>query len=117
MPGERRPTLGAGTTTRLDATGAGRIELGPNNSRGPANWRVTGVIVQTNRPGQAPVPRAVVYLDDESSPANVQGLSYDGSFAQGRCDITLTRGQKLICLWSGGQSGDTASLTLTGEKW
>jgi hypothetical protein len=63
------------------------------------------------------VPRAVVYQDDTSNPSNAQGLSYDGSFAQGRCDITLSRGQKLICQWSGGQSGDRASMTLTGEKW
>jgi hypothetical protein len=57
-----------------------------------------------------------VYLDQQSA-SGTQGLSYDGSFAQGSCDLTLTRGQKIICVWSGGQAGDQASLTLTGEKW
>lgn len=111
-----RTALTIGVQVTLDASGAGTVELGPDASRGPAYWRVDGVILQTDRPGQAPVPRAVVYLDDAIA-QNSQGLSYDGSFAQGRCDITLTRGQKLICQWSGGQSGDVATMTLTGEKW
>ena len=117
MADKPRPVLNAAVSVTLNASGAGTVELGPDNARGPANWRVTGVILLTNRPGVAPIPRAVVYQDDPSNPANVQGLSYDGSFAQGRCDITLTRGQKLICQWSAGQSGDRASMTLTGEKW
>lgn len=94
----------------------GTVELGPDGSKGPANWHVDGVILQTSRPGTAPIPRAVVYLTDAVSD-NTQGLSYDGSFAQGACDITLTRGQKLVCIWTGGQAGDTASMTVTGERW
>lgn len=100
----------------LDAAGAGTGRLGPGAGRGPANWRVDGVVLQTDRPGQAPIPRAVVYLD-QTSPAGVQGLSYDGSFAQGACDITMARGQELICEWTGGLAGDIASMTVTGEKW
>jgi hypothetical protein len=109
-------TLQAGDTVTLDAAGGGTITLGPDSSRGPATWRITGVIVQTNRPGQSPIPRVQVYLDRVSPDAS-QGLSYDGSFAQGACDLTITRGQNLICVWAAGQAGDEASLTLTGEKW
>lgn len=108
--------LQASDHVTLNASGAGTVSVGPDQSRGPANWRVTGVILQTTRPGVAPIPRAQVYLDDQV-PAQSQGLSYDGSFAQGSCDIPLGRGQKLICAWSGGQSGDVATMTLTGEKW
>lgn len=108
--------LQAAATVTLNASGAGTVSIGPDAARGPANWRVNGVILQTSRPGTAPIPRAQVYLDDQV-PGQSQGLSYDGSFAQGACDITMTRGQKLICAWSGGQSGDVASMTLTGEKW
>lgn len=111
-----RSTLNLGASVTLNASGAGTISLGPDSSRGPANWHVTGVIVQTSRPGQAPIPRVVVYLDTQD-PSGTQGLSYDGSFAQGACDLNLSRGQSLICVWSGGQSGDTASFTVTGEKW
>lgn len=116
MPEPTRSTLNIGTTIALDASGDGTATLGPDSSRGPANWNVTGVIVQTDRPGQSPIPRAVVYLDQQSA-SGTQGLSYDGSFAQGSCNLTLSRGQKLICVWSGGQSGDQASFTITGEKW
>lgn len=116
MPEPVRSTLNLGTTITLNASGGGTATLGPDSSRGPANWHVTGVIVQTNRPGLAPVPRVVVYLNEQSA-SGTQGLSYDGSFAQGSCDLMVTRGQSIICVWSGGQSGDQASLTLTGEKW
>jgi hypothetical protein len=116
MAEQQRSTLNTGGSVRLDATGSGRLELGPDSSRGPAHWRVDGVILQTNRPGKAPIPRAQVYLD-EAQPTNSQGLTYDGSFAQGRCDLVLGRGQKLVCVWTGGLSGDTASMTITGEKW
>lgn len=112
-------TSGNGKSVTLALVGGvvtGTVELGPDGSKGPANWRVDGVIIQTTRPGAAPIPRAQVYLND-ASPENSQGLSYDGSFAQGACDITLSRGQKLVCVWTGGQVGDLAYMTVTGERW
>lgn len=111
-----RSTLNTAGSVTLSAAGAGTVSLGPDSARGPANWRVSGVIVQTTRPGQAPIPRVQVYLDQQD-PSGSQGLSYDGSFAQGACDLNLSRGQQLICSWTGGQSGDVASFTVTGEKW
>jgi hypothetical protein len=113
---QRRQVLTIGGSVTLNASGTGTVSLGPDSARGPATWRVDGVILQTNRPGQAPIPRAVVYLDEEAT-ERAQGLSYDGSFAQGRCNLTVTRGQKLVCTWTGGQAGDQAVMTLTGEKW
>lgn len=108
--------LGIGRSVTLNASGAGTITLGPDSGRGPATWHVDGVIIQTTRPGTAPIPRAQVYLN-EATADNSQGLSYDGSFAQGSCDLTLARGEVLICVWAGGQSGDVATMTITGEKW
>lgn len=111
-----RYNLQQGATVVLDADGNGRISLGPSASAGPATWHVTGVIVQTNRPGKAPVPRVQVWLDQDSA-QGAQGLTYDGSFSQGRCDLTITRGQVVIVQWTGGQAGDIASCTVTGERW
>lgn len=116
MAEPRRYPLNKAVTVTLNASGSGTATLGPDAGRGPANWSVDGVILQTNRPGQAPVPRAVVYLDDQSS-GSTQGLTYDGSFAQGRCNILVVRGQQIIVTWTGGQAGDTATVTVTGEKW
>jgi hypothetical protein len=113
---EQRTRLTIGKSVTLNASGTGTVQLGPDGGRGPATWRVDGVILQTTRPGQAPIPRAQVYLGD-AVPDNAQGLSYDGSFAQGRCDLELARGQTLTCVWTGGQAGDVATMTLTGEKW
>jgi hypothetical protein len=113
---ENRSNLNASQAVTLDANGSGRVELGPSTSAGPANWRVDGVIIQTDRPGEAPIPRVQVYLDQEN-PSGSQGLSYDGSFNQGTVDLTIGRGSNLIAVWSGGQAGDRASMTVTGEKW
>lgn len=113
---DRRYRLTAAGTVTFDATGSGTARLGPDAVRGPANWQVTGVILKTSRPGEAPVPRAEVYID-RVSPECLQGITYDGSFAPGRCSFTIARGQVIIVVWSGGQSGDTASVTATGEKW
>jgi len=112
---QRRYNLTASATVTLNASGTGTVSIGPD-AQGPATWEINGVILQTNRPGVAPIPRAQVYLDQAVAAAS-QGLSYDGSFAQGTCDLTIIRGQVLIVQWTGGQSGDQASVTVTGEKY
>lgn len=111
----RRVPLNLGTTVTLNAAGSGTARIGPDSSRGPAVWIIDGVILTNGRPGQAPIPRVQVYVDSVS-PANRQGLSYDGSFAQGKCDIRLTRGQQVLAVWDAGQSGDICEFTVTGWK-
>jgi len=111
----RRVPLNLGTTVTLNAAGSGTARIGPDSSRGPAVWIIDGVILTNGRPGQAPIPRVQVYVDS-ISPANRQGLSYDGSFAQGKCDIRLTRGQQVLAVWDAGQSGDICEFTVTGWK-
>lgn len=105
--------LNKAASVTLDANGNGMATLGPD--QGPPNWRIDGVILQTNRPGVAPIPRAVVYSTGTGA-QNTEGLTYDGSFDQGAADITLTRGQQLIVTWTGGKPGDIATVTVTGEK-
>jgi len=107
--------LTAGRTVVLDASGGGQVSLGPD-SPGPANWRVTGIVVQTNRPGKSPIPRVQIYLN-EVDPTNSLGVSFNGSFQPFGGEQVLTRGQHLIIAWSGGQAGDQATATVNGEKW
>jgi len=112
----KSPLKASGRVT-LDASGNGILKLGPDNvGSGPSNWNVTGVLGRTNRPGKAPVPRLEVYLDHDDE-SGAEGVTYDGSFAQGACDITMIRGQQIIAKWFGGSPGDIASLTLSGWKW
>lgn len=109
-------SLSASGSVVLDTNGAGQVAVGPQDAAGPAVWNVDGVIVQTDRPGQAPIPTVQIYLD-QISPANSQGLTYDGSFNQGQAtNVRVTRGSHLIAVWAGGQAGDTATLTVTGTK-
>jgi hypothetical protein len=111
----RRTPLNTGTSIRLNAAGDGTASIGPDSARGPAVWIIDGVILTNGRPGQAPIPRVQVYIDTVSA-ANRQGLSYDGSFAQGKCDIRLTRGQQILAVWAAGQPGDICEFTVTGWK-
>ena len=111
----RRISLNTGVPVTLDASGNGTARLGPDSARGPAVWNIDGVILTNGRPGQAPIPRVQVYIDTVSA-ANRQGLSYDGSFAQGKCDIRLTRGQQILAVWAAGQPGDICEFTVTGWK-
>jgi hypothetical protein len=106
--------LTQGVSGLLDGTGAAELSIGPDS--GPANWRVTSVIVQTDRPGQAPIPRVQLYLDTVA-PTNSIGIGYDGSFGQFVGEQVLSRGQHIIAVWTGGQAGDQATVTVNGEKW
>jgi hypothetical protein len=117
MPVSVLGTSGNVTLATVAGTVTGSVTLGPglNGDRGPAHWHVTGVITKTNRPGVAPIPRVEVFLDTTDT-GNSQGVTYDGSFNQGGCDIPLGRGQKLIAVWTGGTAGDIATLVLSGTK-
>jgi hypothetical protein len=106
----------ASASVTLNASGTGTVRLGPGS--GPAYWGVTGMIVQTSRPALAPIPRFQVYLN-EASAAFSQGVTYDGSFGSAKTDaeIVLTRGQQLVCVWTGGLAGDIATVVLSGTTW
>lgn len=108
-----RQALNVSASTTLDASGNGRVELGPD--RGVPYWNVTKYLVKTDRPGQAPIPECSVYVDFEDSD-HEQDSTYDGSKDASECDIDLSRGQHVIAVWSGGQSGDRATLSLAGWK-
>lgn len=105
---------GSVTLANVGGTVTGSVTLGPGlgSDRGSARWHVTGVIVKTTRPGVAPIPNVQV-LDQIGI---AQGVSYDGSFDQGPCDIPLQRGGFLTITWTGGQVGDVATAILSGTK-
>lgn len=113
MAGTPQPLV-AGGAVILAAGGTGQVSIGPD--QGPPNWHVTSIITQTNRPSQAPIPRVQLYLDSVA-PENSLGLSYDGSFGQASGDQVLVRGQHIIAVWTGGQAGDRATITVNGERW
>ncbi|MFF8495217.1 hypothetical protein ACF06O_30830 [Streptomyces albidoflavus] len=107
----RRQQLQAAARTVLDADGNGRLELGPTT--GPPYWTITRVVVATDRPGLAPVPSMALYLDAEDA-RGLLDVTYDGSRDASDVDLEMQRGQRLIGVWTGGQPGDTATLSVTG---
>lgn len=109
----RRQTLNTSDTVTLGASGSGRLELGPDT--GPPYWNVVKLVVKTSRPGQAPVPACSVYLDSEDD-NGLQDATYDGSRDASDVDIDVQRGQHLIAVWTGGQAGDVATLSVSGWK-
>lgn len=112
--------LGKAASITLDASGNGTLKFGPSdNNRGPQTWILDALLWKTTRAGapaagKAPIPRIEVYLDstDEN---NVQARSYDGSFGSAAGTATLVGNQQIIAVWTGGQSGDVATLTVTGK--
>lgn len=107
--------LTQGRSVTLDGTGSGTVELGPGvPNGGPPNWDVTSLVVTTNRVNRAPIPRVVVYLDSVA-PGNILCVSPNGSFGQANGSQKLSRGSKLVAVWTGGQAGDIATLTVNGE--
>lgn len=107
---------GSVTLTTVSGVVTGRVSLGPDDSRGPAIWIVDTIIMKTSRPGVAPIPRVEVYLTDVNNFAMAQFISYDGSFSNAGGNCVVTRGEKLVAVWTGGTAGDTAFFTLTGTK-
>lgn len=105
----------AGASTVLDASGNGRIELGPQNQPGSQGWNVTGLLIKTSRSGIAPIPSCDVYLDN-IDPTSLVAVMYDGSRNQGAGEQKLSMGQRLIAIWTGGQSGDVATMVLSGTR-
>jgi len=97
----------------LNASGTGSVTIGPSVTGPRGQWNVTGLVAQTTRPGQAPIPRFQAYRN-EANPQYSLGLTYDGSFASATADEVVLPGQTLVFVWSGGQSGDVATVVVTG---
>lgn len=110
-----RQTLNTAAQVTFGASGGGRVELGPADRPGSPYWSVKKVVVGTNRPGLAPVPTMSLYLDAEDV-SGLQDTTYDGSRDASEVDIDMQRGQRLIAVWTGGQAGDRAFLSVSGWK-
>jgi len=105
--------LNKGITVQLDANGNGTVSLGP--TVGPPRWLVTKVSVRTSRPGVPPIPRFQLYLNSQDQDGE-QDSSYDGSFDDSDVNVTVFKGGSLIGVWTGGQAGDVATMSLYGQQ-
>lgn len=98
----------------LDGSGNGTVQAGPS---GPGeSWDVTSVavIVSTN------TAEAVckVYAGHAATAPYFRDITVDGSTgdATDKCNGTLGKGQYIFAVWSGGDSGATATLNVSGTR-
>ncbi|MFC9596256.1 hypothetical protein ACFTUC_41490 [Streptomyces sp. NPDC056944] len=105
--------LNIGTTTVLDASGNGRAALGP--TFGPAVWHVRSVAVRTSQPGAGKIPQCAIYRATEDANGYVD-TTYDGSADATDVMFDLVQGTQIIARWTGGNPGDTATLSIYGTR-
>lgn len=109
---KRTIPLNKGVEVTLNASGAGRAELGP--SYYGTEWRVTRAVVKVTPAVSIPV--CSLYAGSPS-PNTLVGESGTGSQdTDSVLNVTLYPGQKITAVWSGGDAGATAILSIYGEQ-
>lgn len=92
----------------LNANGAGQARLGPQVYG--ESWRVRRMVVYTGQQGNA---EARVYLNGVL-PSNLVAGTYSGEQDFNETDLTLQNLDTLICEWTFGGVGDSATFSLQG---
>lgn len=94
----------------LNASGNGTASIGPN---GYETWNVTKISVFVSSNTLEPTAR--VYLGSVS-PQNLIDGTYTGSTDSSDTSVTVLPNQEMLCVWTGGDVGATATLSLYGTK-
>lgn len=109
----RTVPLNVSASVVLDGSGNGQVQIGPVIAG--VSWKVTaeGVLVQPT--STTVVSQFKLYLG-AAQPGNFLGGSYTGDNNSASIPAILYPGQVLTGVWSGGNPGATATLTLTGTQ-
>jgi hypothetical protein len=106
---------------RLNGSGAGTAKVGPLTAR--EVWYPSNVSIKTTFPGVQSAPtlesKCDIYVGQTASPEFFRDNSIQGSTgdASGACSADIVRtGQYVWAVWSGGDAGVQATLTVTGQK-
>ena len=106
----RTEQLNEGGSVKLDATGAGTVTLQPS---GLETWNLTRYAVHTTT--NVLEPTAILYVGSVAA-VNILDSTYTGSGDSGDTDQQINPAQPLLCVWSGGDVGATATLSVFGTK-
>jgi hypothetical protein len=111
MPRTRRVPLNEQTAVILDASGNGTTFLGPRIGQ---RWNVTNAAVLV--PNAVKVPQANWYVGGAPTPGNFVDGTFTGNLdATGRTsNFTITSGNYVWAVWTGGDVGATATLSILG---
>lgn len=105
--------LNEGKDVVLSASGAGTVQLAPGSYE---RWHITRIGVFTNDAATATVvPRCDVYLTSVGS-VNWVGGTLSGNLDASDEDLWLEKNQPIIAVFSGGNAGSTATLSVFGTR-
>lgn len=106
----RTEVLDTAATVVLTAAGAGVATATPPNLE---TWDVTTVAVHVTSNTAEPVAQVYIGAQD---PSRLIGATYTGSLDSSDGAWRVNPGQPLICAWSGGDAGATATLSIRGTR-
>lgn len=95
---------------KLDASGNGTATLTPNRLE---TWHVTRIAVSTTTNTLEPI--AQVYVGSQA-PGNLLSGTYTGSLDSSDENQQLNPAQPLVCVWTGGDVGAKATLSVFGQR-
>lgn len=107
--------LNSSATVTLDSTGGGTARVGPLSARevwSPDNAHVS---VSSN----ANEAQCAIYMGDAAIQANFRDATFSGSSGDSSDRInadTVKVGMYVWAVWSGGDAGARATLTVTGKR-
>lgn len=92
---------------KLDASGNGQVTVSP----GSVDWVTTLITVSTSTATKH--PQANLYLDQVAPTCLLEG-TYTGDNDSTNTSHLVQSSQQLICAWTGGDPGATATVRVTG---
>lgn len=106
------PLVGGQAQGKISAAGAATLSVGP---AGAGNvWYPASVTIQTTS-GVNDASTCLIYLGPAGVAVTLQATLYPGGFGTASLAIpSMTPGQYIIAVWSGGKNGDVCSINVTG---
>jgi hypothetical protein len=101
--------LDTGGSTILDANGNGTVTLAPSNSH--EDWTINNTVVQVSSNVNEPQCRTYVGAPTTN---NIQDTTYTGSNDSSDTVIQVSAGTYFTVVWSGGDVGARASVSISG---
>jgi len=105
----------------LSGTGTGTAKLGPLTAR--ETWYPSNVSVKTTFPGTQTVPtlesECDIFMGARATADNFRDKSYQGSSGDASGALSADKvqcGQYIWAVWTRGDAGVQATLTVTGQK-
>jgi hypothetical protein len=79
------------------------------------HWTVKTVQISTDSPQTYGASRFLLYLNSVTA-GGIRDSTYQGDGATSETEIKMRAGDKLIGIWTGGDAGSIATLTIRGDS-